>query len=299
MQNTEKKSEVAAGAVSHEVAPLLPLKEAVLKALREANVATVTVSYCGSGDDGGIDTTDARDHEDFPVNLETINVVYADDDGENQEMNLKTACADLCDAAIDDNNHSGYEKESGGRGDFTIDVDSGKMMLCHAENFTDSQEEVTKIPARDSKKDAKLTSLASTMKKAGVEKIVVSYAGAGDSGSIENVGFFDADSKAMKIDLKISGYPSIKPRRVAGQWIDESVVEEKDAQDAARDIVYDKLDIHHRAWGDGDGCSGYVEINANGSMRITHFNNIEKSNETTYVIRDADEESAATARPPM
>jgi hypothetical protein len=123
-------------------------KQALARAMRAAGLASVEVTYSGSGDSGQIDEVefdppgvDARTHHVLVARMH-----YRWDEerccGANEplfeELSLADAAETLCDQAITLCDHDGYENGDGGSGTFTLQAADAAAELDHRDYYTES-----------------------------------------------------------------------------------------------------------------------------------------------------------------
>jgi hypothetical protein len=123
-------------------------KQVLLEALRSIGVKQVTVTYSGCGDSGQIDDVEAQP-EAAPLTPVQVELAKREANWDAisgkwlealvlRPLDLPTALADFCDAAVEATGHEGYQNHDGGQGTLTIDVDEGVVTLEHTDFYTES-----------------------------------------------------------------------------------------------------------------------------------------------------------------
>lgn len=115
------------------------------QAMAAVDVATIEVTYSGSGDEGNIDQTDvlAADEKEIEdighlERLSLARVTLLNDDGTPGEpMQLESAAEVLFEDALAEAGHDGYHNDEGGFGRFVIAAD-GTLTLDHNDYVTES-----------------------------------------------------------------------------------------------------------------------------------------------------------------
>ena len=115
-------------------------KDAVFDALARTRVASVTVTFDGSCDDGQIESVVAHDAQAnaiaLPADLAAVTAPLWDGSGiETSTMPLAEAIEALAYAFLE-RAHSGWENDDGAYGEFTFDVASRTASLEYNERYT-------------------------------------------------------------------------------------------------------------------------------------------------------------------
>lgn len=117
---------------------LAAAKPALLAALASRDIAVVTISYDGSGDDGQIQAIEAFKADNTPVALiADIPIVIGQGEGSSSFNTLHECLDDFAWACLNAY-HQGFEDNDGGYGEITIHVAAGRVEIDHAERFTDA-----------------------------------------------------------------------------------------------------------------------------------------------------------------
>ncbi len=121
-------------------AELLPAnKAALLQALAQVGISIVVITFDGYADSGQIETIEAQ-AGDTPVTLpehkvEILQLGWDETEPQRRQMSLSAAVETLF-WDILSANHSGWENNDGGFGEFTIDVPGNLITLDYNERFT-------------------------------------------------------------------------------------------------------------------------------------------------------------------
>jgi hypothetical protein len=117
-------------------------KPLIVQALAALGYTHADITYTGSGDSGDEYVVSAHPGVDHSLKEKMVKVIDAKGtyDKENRkwttneeevEVTLNQALQNFADDLIREHGHSGYENNSGGGGDITIDVVSNSYTYCH------------------------------------------------------------------------------------------------------------------------------------------------------------------------
>jgi hypothetical protein len=118
----------------------LSTKGAVFDALARTRVASVTVIFDGSCDDGQIESVDARDAQNatvaLPADVVTVTAPLWDGSGVETNAAPLTEAIEVLAYAFLEQTHAGWENDDGAYGEFTFDVASRTVSLEFNERYT-------------------------------------------------------------------------------------------------------------------------------------------------------------------
>lgn len=122
-------------------------KALLLQALKAAGAVRATVSYCGSGDEGGAENVEAQGADGAPVDLDdsvsqfVVHSRYADGRWQSaiadEESPLNDALIDFAMEAVNAH-HSGWENNDGGDGKVIFDCTCDCVRLEHNDYYIES-----------------------------------------------------------------------------------------------------------------------------------------------------------------
>lgn len=120
------------------------------------------------------------------------------------------------------------------------------------------------------------------LKRYGISKVVVSYDGSGDCGSIGEVKAYNKaqarrpswEGESMEIGhLRVKIFKSkSKFNEGADRWEESEEVEDTTLEEAIEDFTYDALALHHGGWENNDGAFGTTTFFV-GKKKITMDHN--------------------------
>lgn len=120
-------------------------REAILRCIKEHGFGKVRVYYCGSGDSGGIEDVDVQGmNSDEPIvklikaktSWDRDTGIWSESIGE-VEMVLSDAIKEHCYDLLC-RQHSGWENNDGGSGEFIFDAALDKIHWTHNEYYTET-----------------------------------------------------------------------------------------------------------------------------------------------------------------
>ena len=120
-------------------------KRAILKALRERGIATVSIAYDGEGDSGQIGDIDAFDAKKKPVSTDqAIRLTLYRGKEPSDYASLHEALDDFSWVLLG-HYHAGFQDNVGGYGTIRIDVAKRSVILDHNDCFVDTHHIRTEV----------------------------------------------------------------------------------------------------------------------------------------------------------
>lgn len=275
---------------------------AIAAILRDLNLHSAIASYGGSGDSGDIYYVAVRYHEEGePQRTDTLPRVKLSGEvsvlKEGQrvkeireyELDFLTAMSDLTNAALKASEHDGYEINEGGEGYLTIFAD-GKAVLNHQDFFDDTEQraaskETTEFSIEQENKAAALLRIISpVLASAAVVNVEAKYSGYGDDGNgIEIVVTGDDTVLTTPVSVPLVRHFYDSNKMVEFVESDKTLTRTMDLKSAIRDLTDCAIDeAGYRGYQNGDGASGSLVINPDGTATLTHVSNFTSSEVDSY-----------------
>jgi len=107
--------------------------------------------------------------------------------------------------------------------------------------------------------------LFAALSTAGIERVLISFDGEGDSGQLEDPAAYKGDNQVPLPDTKITFH--------CVQWDSEQLSpQEKSLKEAIEDLCYDFLQQDHGGWENNDGAYGEFTFDVNARSVLLEFN---------------------------
>jgi len=280
---------------------------AIVEALQLTGIASVVASYSGSGDSGDYFDIHAADAEGQSISpLPDVTVQYMDETSvwdreakthrkvkKEKTANLSSAIEDACWAAVSSSGHDGWENNGGGSGEYTVTAD-GSATLEHTDNYeSEGDSDQDELDQNDEVFAEPMKRIAELLTANQAALVRIEYSGEGDSGSVSDISV-EGEASLDAYSVTLSDYPVKKSTWVDGKWNHTVSLQSVSLASALEDLLWDAVTkFGHDGYENNEGGFGNLTINADGTGELSHTDNIETSETSSYTLLEPEEAEAA------